>query len=49
MEKILELIESKIRVELNSITSNSDYDSDEIAIQRANELVILYFKVKGEM
>lgn len=49
MEKILELIESKIRVELNSITSNSDYDSDEIAIQRTNELVILYFKVKGEM
>lgn len=49
MEKILELIESKIRIELNSITSNSDYDSDEIAIQRANELVILHFKVKGEM
>lgn len=49
MEKILELIESKVRIELNTITSNSDYDSDEIAIRRARELLSLYFKVKGEM
>lgn len=49
MEKILELIESKVRIELNTITSNSDYDSDEIAIRLARELLSIYFKVKGEM
>lgn len=49
MNKVLEKILVKIKFELDSITDDSSYNSDEEAIKRANELFDFYCKVKNEM
>lgn len=49
MEKILELILSKIELELNKITADTDHETDEAAIKTAISLINLYLNAKEEM
>lgn len=49
MEQILEKILAKIKIELDSIRKDSNYNADESAIKRAYELFNFYCLVKNEM